>query len=401
MVTASPASTLRRLTVIVGLQWLGASLGLPLLPLFLEHRGGTPTVIGMIMSAFFVAGVATQFALGHLVDRFGRRVVLLSSLGLYGVASMTYLLPVSAPYFIVTRVAQGAAAGAIEVASLSAVAALYPEHERGRAVSRIFAAQLFGLAVGPVAGVVVSVRALGWAYFVAGVFSLLAMVQAGRLSLGDVVVQGPLPALAWSRNVVGALVAAAASGLAIGVYETCWTLLMHAHHATTLQIRLSFTLFSVPWVVLSPLGGWLADHANRRLIGLGGLANMAFFLSLYPHVHSNVTLLWLGSIEAIGGSLSLPSIASLLTQGSSEREFGRRQGLYATANTASLALAALVSGALFSINTALPFTIMAAASMALTLTTLFWWRGVAGRISHTAPATADADAAGQLEEEQG
>jgi hypothetical protein len=58
-------TTLRRLTVIVALQWMGATLGLPLLPLFLEHRGGTPSVVGVVMASFFVAGVATQFAFGH------------------------------------------------------------------------------------------------------------------------------------------------------------------------------------------------------------------------------------------------------------------------------------------------------------------------------------------------
>ena len=47
---------------------MGATLGLPLLPLFLEHRGGTPSVIGLIMASFFVAGVITQFFLGHLAE---------------------------------------------------------------------------------------------------------------------------------------------------------------------------------------------------------------------------------------------------------------------------------------------------------------------------------------------
>ena len=140
-------TTLRRLTVIVALQWMGATLGLPLLPLFLEHRGGTPSVVGVVMASFFVAGVATQFAFGHLADRFGRRKLLMVSLVAYGVASMTYLLPLAAPWFIVTRVFQGAAAGAIEVTSLSAVSSLFPEAKRGRAVSQIFAARFFSSAI--------------------------------------------------------------------------------------------------------------------------------------------------------------------------------------------------------------------------------------------------------------
>ncbi len=381
MRATTPNQTLNRLTVVVALQWMGATLGLPLLPLFLEHRGGTPTIIGFIMASFFVAGVATQFALGHLADRFGRRPILITSLVIYGVASMTYLLPVVAPWFALTRAFQGSAAGAIEVASLSAVSALFAESERGRAVSRIMAAQLFGIAVGPVAGVVASVRTLGWAFFITGLISLVAAVQTSRISLGDLVAtSSPLPKLQWTRQVLGSLTAASAIGIAVGVYEACWSLLMHAHHATTLEIRLSWTLFSVPWVALSRVGGWLADHANRRVTSFFGLLNVAFFLALYPHIHNNVALLFLGSLESIGTSLSMPSISSLLTQGADARELGRRQGLYATANTASLAIAAGVSGYLFTINESLPFTLMATVSTVLTLTTLGWWRHVRGNI---------------------
>ena len=157
---------------------MGATLGLPLLPLFLEHRGGVPTIIGFIMASFFVAGVVTQFFLGRLADRFGRRPILIYSLLAYGVASTAYLLPVSAPWFALARAVQGASAGAIEVASMSAVAALFSESERGRAISRIIAAQLLGLALGPIAGVVVSVNSLGWAFFAAGMISFVAAIVA-------------------------------------------------------------------------------------------------------------------------------------------------------------------------------------------------------------------------------
>ncbi|HUX05098.1 MAG TPA: MFS transporter [Acidimicrobiales bacterium] len=379
---STPQQTLRRLTIIVAIQWMGATLGLPLLPLFLEHRGGTPTVIGFIMAAFFIAGVATQFALGHLADRFGRRKILMVALVVYGLASMTFLLPVSAPWFALSRALQGASAGAIEVAALSAVSALFAEAERGRAISKVLAAQLLGIAVGPIAGVVATVNDLGVALFVTGVISLIAAAQTMRTDLGDARFDAsPLPPLQWTTQVVGALVAAGATGLIVGVYEACWSLLMHAHHASSLQIRLSWTMFALPWVALSRVGGWLADHANRRFIALAGLINGALFLALYPHIHNNVVLVGLGAVESIGTSLSVPSISSLLTQGAADRELSRRQGLYTTAQTASLALAASVSGILFTANEAYPFSLVAVMSTALALSTLWWWRNVRGHIT--------------------
>ena len=382
MPISTPQQTLNRLTVIVLIQWMGATLGLPLFALFLEHRGGSPHVIGLIVAAFFIAGVVTQYFLGHLADKFGRRPVIVLSLVVYGLASMTYALPLSAVWFTLTRAVQGASAGALEVASMSAVAALFAENERGRAVSRILAAQLVGAAFGPLAGIVASVKNLGWVFFITGLVSLVAAIVAFNTNVGDQAYDPtPLPPMKWNRPFVGALVAAAATGLAVGVYETCWSLLMHAHHATTLQIRLSWTMFCLPWVALSRTGGWFADHLNRRYTALFGLLNGAAFLATYPHIHNNVVMLFLGSAESLGAALSSPSIASMLSQGAQSRELSRRQGVYATSTTASMALAAMGSGFLFTVNTALPFTLVAIMSSALAISTLYFWRGVKGRIA--------------------
>ena len=210
---------------------------------------------------------------------------------------------------------------------------------------------------------------------------IVAAVVAYRTNLGDIEYDPtPLPKLQWTDQLIGALFAASAVGLAIGVYEACWTLLMHSHHATTLQIRLSWTLFSLPWVALSSVGGWLADHANRRFIALAGLLNAAIFLSIYPHIHNNNLMLFVGSLESVGAALSVPSVLSLTSQGAVHREQSRRQGLYTTSNTAALAIGAGISGYLFTINAALPFTLMAIVSACLSLTTLWWWRHVKGHI---------------------
>ena len=157
--------------------------------------------------------------------------------------------------------------------------------------------------------------------------------------------------------------------------------MLHSHHASTLQIRLSWTAFSVPWVVLARLGGRLADHANRRYVALAGLLCGASFLAIYPHVHNNNLMLVLGSFESIGAALSVPSISSLMSQGAAHRELGRRQGLYTMSNTAALALSAGTSGFLFSISPTIPFSLIAVISASLALSTLYWWRNVKGKIA--------------------
>lgn len=382
MAQSTPQQTLERLRIIVAIQFLGSTLGLPLLPLFLEHRGGTPTIIGLIMASFFAAGVVSQYFFGHLADKFGRRPILVASLTVYALASCLYIVPMHAGWFIVARIFQGAAAGAFEVASLSAVAARFPEETRGRAMSQILAAQLLGIAIGPMLGAVVNVPQLGWAFFATGIVSLIAAFVTFSVDLGDKSYDPtPLPKLTWNPQLVGALGAACAAGISIGVYETCWSLLMHAHHASTFQIRLSWTAFCLPWVLLSPLGGYIADHWNRRVVATIGILGSAVFMALYPHIHNNVVMLISGSFESVFAALSVPSVSSFLTQGAKDREMSRRQGLYTTSNTASLAVAATVAGPLFSQNPALPFTFAAIAATGLAIASFLAWRRIPGHVA--------------------
>ena len=123
-------------------------------------------------------------------------------------------------------------------------------------------------------------------------------------------------------------------------------------------------------------GGW-PTTPTADFVALGGLLNGAVFLSIYPHIHNNDLILFMGSLESIGAALSAPSISSLMSQGAVHREFSvdARASTRRPTRRRSPS-AAGTSGFLFTINPALPFTVVAMLSAALGLTTLWWWRNV-------------------------
>src|SRR6185437_4899342 len=173
--------------------------------------------------------------------------------------------------------------------------------------------------------------------------------------------------------------AAAAFGLTIGVYESCWTLLLDLRGAQDWQIGLSWTLFAFPFVVMARPGGWLADHLDRRRLAVGALSGSIALCALYPLLHSLVWLLLLGCLEAVATAVSLPAAQSMLTQYSTPREAGRVQGLFSTAETGAIAVAAGVGGALFGAAAWAPFVAAAAGAAAITAALPFVWAPVAGR----------------------
>ena len=98
---------IRTLTLTVFLQWMGATAIVPMLPVYIRHLGGTDALAGVVMASFFAAGVLSQYPIGRLADRIGRRPVLIAGLVTYGVASFSFLLPINASAAIGLRAPPG------------------------------------------------------------------------------------------------------------------------------------------------------------------------------------------------------------------------------------------------------------------------------------------------------
>ena len=93
------------------------------------------------MASYFAAGVLTQYAAGHLADRIGHRIVMIGGLAVYAVASLGFLMSVGAGGYVALRGLQGLGAGALQLGGLALIGLVVPLEQRGRAFSRVFAAQ--------------------------------------------------------------------------------------------------------------------------------------------------------------------------------------------------------------------------------------------------------------------
>jgi DHA1 family multidrug resistance protein-like MFS transporter len=379
-----------RLSWVVFLEWMGAGVILPLLPLYLRDRGISPAYVGITMAAFYLAGLCTQYPAGRLVDRVGRRPILIGGLALYAVSSLGYLLPSSAIGFIVLRFAQGAAAGAVEVAALALVSSAIPIERRGRATSRIYSAMFVGIFIGPVIGALVGVGRMGLLFTLTAVLCILAsipVITSAVIKAHDKVhleEREELVRIVPNNALYGAMLLGVTLGLVTGVYEACWTLLLVFRHASQLQIGLSWAVFSLPYIFLIRASGWAADHMDRRVLAIGGVAiSMAMFLT-WPHLTSVNLMIALNVVESVAFSMILPSTQSMLTQGRAPAELGRIQGIYATASTASITLAAAGSGFLFAVGPAVPFVTTAPLVAAAAIAAGLLWRSVPGRVSQGA-----------------
>ena len=343
MSTAPPASIraaqahgARRVIVALSVstfaEWAGAGCAMPLLPLYLRREGAPVALVGAAMAAFFFAAVLVQYPIGRLSDRIGRRPIQLGGLVTYAVASTAFALigtPIAALF---VRALQGAGAGVVDVANNATVGETVPAPQQGRAYGALFGSRTVGLAIGPAIGGLVGISAMRWLFLAAAVASLLACVPmllaVPRSAPRRTHVAAPRVVLWRDKSVLGVSLGYAAAGVVIGVYEVCWSLLLHLRGASAWQIGISWTLFAVPFAAMSFPGGWLVDHFDRRYLAGGSTVVSAGFAGAYPFLHSVWLLIGLGSAEAAMVAIAGPrSRRSLPTASRAASSGARREAL--------------------------------------------------------------------------
>lgn len=360
-----PVGVLAALVGSTALQWLGAGAVLPLLPLYLRREGAGDAMVGAVMAAFFVAALLVQLPGGRLADRMGRRGVQVGGLALFALGSVGFLVIGAAVPALVFRALQGAGTGLTQVAGAALIGDVAPEGVRGRAYSALYGGEIAGLAVGPLVGSFLGVQRMPLIFAAAAVLNvlaivpLLAFVPAQRRQKGSQPVQRGHP---WrERGVLGVALAMAAGGLVSGMYEVCWTLLLHLRGATPWQIGLSWTLFAVPLVLVAGPVGWLVDRMNRRWLAMAAILGSAAFAAAYPFIASVAWLVGLGAAEALAVSMGYPAVMAELAHLVPVTRLGEAQGFCGAVQTGAIAVAASVSGALFALRFWLPFDATAGA----------------------------------------
>lgn len=113
------------------------------------------------MTLFVMALCCCMVMSARLAERFGAKHILFGGMLLFGLASLGAGLAANLTVLNVCRLLQGAGCAVLYTVSASILVGVMPSSGRGRALGILFAANGFGLALGPIAGGIL-VSWLGW-----------------------------------------------------------------------------------------------------------------------------------------------------------------------------------------------------------------------------------------------
>lgn len=360
--TSTQKRILLALACAVGLRMLGLFLVLPVFTLYGLQFTNSRFLVGFAFGCYGLAMAMTEFPLGHLSDRIGRRKVLLIGMAIFSVGSFLCAVPAWFPHsmqigeLIAGRLVQGI--GAITSTAFATVSDHIQAERRSTAMAflgiPIGASFIIGVIVGPMIAGRFGAESLFWITGLLGLTTVWMLFVYLPESLPRD--EAPLPLREALRR--PAIVKLDACGFLMNIFMTAFwfnfpLIVTVQHHLNMSQY---YTIL-IPMLLISGVAmfgfSWGADRGKGR-----GLAAVAFFIlavsSLVLFSPGNVGLdparltavIVPGTLFLIGFTSLEPILPSLVSKAAPEGAYGTALGSFHTLQYLGSAAGGAAAGAL-------------------------------------------------------
>lgn len=361
---------------------VGASMVFPFLTLYLHHRlHADLTVVGMVMLAMGATQVVATSVGGSLSDRWGRRRVMMLSLGGAALATLAVGLARSPSLLVAALAAQGLIQPLSMPASMAMITDLVPREDLMTAYSLSRVASNAGIVIGPMLGSLV----VGHSYlglFIGNAVGLMTLAVLTALALpetrpdtaGQPAAGGPLTRLAGDGLYWRFLAIWAGIGLVYAQLYLTLPVYMHLDlHLPTASFGILAAENALVVVTTQVLvGSWLSRYNQLAVVGVGtAIYGLGFATFLASARLGGLA----GSVAFItmGEDFVNPAAMAFVGMRAPADMRGRYLGWQSVANRVGGAVAPLVGGLLLDrgggpalwLGTALLATLLAIASWRL------------------------------------
>lgn len=365
----------------------------PLIPSLQGSLGVSTAEVGYLAAAGFAAALVAELLVAPAADRGHAR--LMAVVGVIMVAGSLALsaAAVEGWHLIVGRAVGGFGFGIFVIAA-SALIVRFDHARSGELLGRLGAAELAGIAVGPLgSGLALSFAGPSAILAVSAAVVLVALVPvligfreathrpAGAGAVGD----DPHPPtggiaagvlgfdgtdadrslrfgagapktsldLLRSPRIVGIVLLYAAVMIPTGAYDGVWPRFMADIGADPVLTALSYALFAVPYVLVAGWAGRLADRRGGVSAYARGMLILLPIVTLYGFVGNPFIATGMGFVESTGQALAFIGAAAAMAHAVDPARAGSAQGLLRGIGLAAATVAAAVSGLTYEVGGAL------------------------------------------------
>jgi MFS transporter, DHA1 family, multidrug resistance protein len=251
----------------------------PVLPLFTEHLGATPVVVGIIAGVSAFTGIIASIPAGIFSDRLGRKRMMVFSSIIFSTAPFLYLFVTTLWQLALVRFYHGFATAIFIPVGMALVADIF-QKERGEKIGWFSTSTLAGRFMAPIVGgsllgFFVYNPDLGFkvVYLLCGIAGIITLILIHRLpdptepvNLKEInkEVLLPLKTVLSDKNILLTCMVEASILFAYGTFETFLPLYSKSIGLTAYEIGIFLSAQIITLALTKPVMGRFSDRHGRK-----------------------------------------------------------------------------------------------------------------------------------------
>lgn len=331
------------------LMFLSMYMLLPTLPLYAQSIGGNETVAGTIVAVFTLSAVLVRPWFGNLLDRKGRKLILIIGVGIFLMSALAYNVAISIITLLALRVVQGIGWGASTTATATIASDVIPAVRRAEGMGYYGVAATIAMSLGPALGLYL-VEYRSYSVLFTGSAILAALGLAGSFFINY---EKPHKNQAEAKAplVKGVILEKTAIPPALVLFFITLTyggiisfLPSYANYRGVENIGLFFTVYAVVLLFGRPIIGKMADRYGAQKFLVPGMVLIATALLLLVKASTLPIFLLVGVIYGLGFGTVQPILNALVISLSPPERRGAANATFAVAMDLGIGLGAVTLG---------------------------------------------------------
>lgn len=285
-----------------------------IIPLYARDIGLTASIIGFVMSVFYIAALCVRPFSGPAYDSFSKKRLLQIAYAVTVFANFMYVFAANQYILITARIIHGMALGCIAPLTMAFVSDILPTERMASGLSIYTTAQVLAQVIGPAFGIEMT-RFVG--YQLTFIISASSMTLAGLLTFflkePPLTEARPPYRIGISRIIVarGVPTAICLMLMAIGFACIVSFIAIYAEAMGMMDIGVYFMVYAVVMMATRPIAGRLADQFGINKVLMPSIICFAVALFVLSFARTLPMFIVVAVIAAFGYGTALPLLQSM------------------------------------------------------------------------------------------
>ncbi|MEG2658340.1 MAG: MFS transporter [Clostridiales bacterium] len=292
--------------------FLSFQLVVPVLPLYIESLGGTNVIIGIIIGAGTLGGLAARPISGAISDRYARLPVYYWGLILCCVMIFAYALFPILLFLLIIRLLHGFSMGAVTTSGTTMVTDMLPKTRLAEGMGYYGMASTVAMAFSPaIALFLINIMSYAAVFRISFLIVLITLIISLFLKKSDLQIIKPREekeALYEKKAFPAAIMLAVQS---CGYCAVATFIALYGGEMGIKEIGIFFTVYALCVIISRPWVGTLADRKGYNYVIIPSLILSAIGFLIISLSHSLAPLLAGGALIGIGFGSAFPTFQAM------------------------------------------------------------------------------------------